>query len=221
MLIWWLIPVALTLASSYLAFGYTVALSIYTGYNTISNAYSLYQSYTANNAYTYHKLESLSAYRDNYEWLYNKTGIEFLRTKAIKQTLKVNSIKYNADKESLKSQLIQLEREFGAKLYKIYDPFIIPKCKLAYELLSKVTLEKSSVGEAQDLQEPQNLFNKHLVSISITDTVVHNDYELCRCRLDTSNTEGLELNNTSLKSYYCANTETRSIHHGDASEILE
>jgi hypothetical protein len=80
------LPAVLAAASPYLAFAYSAALGLYTGYSVVTNAYSLYQSW--NNA-TY-QLESLTAYRDNAQWLHEFTGVEWFKTKAQEYDAAIN-----------------------------------------------------------------------------------------------------------------------------------
>jgi hypothetical protein len=83
------LPAVLAAASPYAAFAYSVTLGVYTGYQVVSHAYELYQSW---NDATY-QLESLKAYRDNAQWLHDFTGAEFLKAKVQEYDAQINAMK--------------------------------------------------------------------------------------------------------------------------------
>jgi hypothetical protein len=80
------LPAVLAALSPCLGVAYSAALGVYTGYSVVTNAYELYQSW---NDATY-QLKSLTAYRDNANWLHEFTGVEWFKTKAQEYDAAIN-----------------------------------------------------------------------------------------------------------------------------------
>lgn len=178
----------------YLGFTYGAGMMVYTGYSSITNAYSLYQEYGSVEFY----LRSATTYKDLTQVLANSPLQKIYDFMVISKeySVKVNKINLNIEKTFIKTQL-EAKGEFGQKLYEyIYKPFLEEK----YDLLNRV------IHGSLTQEEAKNLKAKH-----IQITTLELNYEHC---LEIKSVEGnSNLEDLSEEHYYCYNEEQQVIEH--------
>lgn len=148
----------------YVGFAYGALITAYTGYNAISNVYTLYKEYGT----VEWQLKSAMAHKDLFEIL-AKSPMQQMHdfvTDSKQYELKINTINLEIEKTQIKQQL-EAKGEFGNKLYAyIYAPMLEEK----YSLLIKVTeaLKAKHIALTVDKQYYQHCIeNKSFNNIEI------------------------------------------------------
>jgi hypothetical protein len=181
-----LVPAAISfVAIPYVGFVYGAALTVYSGYGAIANAYSFYQEYYEENF----GLRSITAYKNFFETLsYSplQYTYDFLK-KAKEYEVKFNNINLEIQKTYIREQL-EGKGEFGQKLYEyIYSRVIEEKYDLENKILQGILTQ----------EEADSLTVKHIKLLN---------YYHCM--------EVIELKEKDLSDhYYCYNVERQILDH--------
>ena len=187
-----LIPTMIGYASvPYLGFIYGITMTAYTGYSAVTNAYSLYSEYNAEN----HGLKSAVAYKALFETLSNspiQKVYDFVYVSK-KYEVKINNMNLGTEQFQIKQQL-ETKGEFSQKLYKyIYTTMLEEK----YTLLNKVVQGSITQEEAEILKA------KH-IKITFENVVYDHCMEIKRVEEDV---------HIDTEHYYCYNTEQQILDH--------
>jgi len=168
-------------AIPYLSLGYGIGMAAYTGYSAITNAYSFYLERTSD---VESMLRSTMAYKDLtkilsesplqqiYDFASTARGYEF----------ELNSIALVAEKEALKSKLVEEKREFGQKLYDhIYEPLLEEKYNLLNQVLQgNIAQEEAKILKAKHIKiESDNPSYEHCMEIKDKDVDTNSEHYYC------------------------------------------
>ena len=164
-----------------LGLAYGIGMAVYTGYSAITNAYSFYLERTSD---VESMLRSSMAYKDLtkilsesplqqiYDFASTARGYEF----------ELNSIALVAEKEALKSKLVEEKREFGQKLYDhIYEPLLEEKYNLLNQALQgNITQEEAKILKAKHIKiESDNARYEHCMEIKDKDVDTNSEHYYC------------------------------------------
>ena len=164
-----------------LGLAYGIGMAVYTGYSAITNAYSFYLERTSD---VESMLRSTMAYKDLtkilsesplqqiYDFASTARGYEF----------ELNSIALVAEKEALKSKLVEEKREFGQKLYDhIYEPLLEEKYNLLNQVLQgNIAQEEAKILKAKHIKiESDNPSYEHCMEIKDKDVDTNSEHYYC------------------------------------------
>ncbi len=189
-------------AIPYIGFTYGTALSIYSGYSAVNNAYLFYQEYNA----IEWQLKSVIAYKDVSEFLTNSPLQQIYNFAASHKyyEIKINDINLEIEKAQARQQL-EIKGEFANKLY---DYIYIPLLEEKYLLLNKVTNGELTKEQTEALKV------KH-----VPVTIEEQSYEHC--------IGIVKLKEAKADHYYCYNEEQQILDHvligksGEYAEVIE
>ena len=176
----------------YLNLLYRASMTIYSGYNALSNLYDFYQNYNSQEF----EVKSLEAYKDLTMSLSNSfVGYCYDLKPAVKAyELRINDAKLTIEKEVLANKLSE-KGEFGQKLYEhIYSKMLEEK----YELLNQLIEETITTKEAEALKMKNIILS-----------IEGQEYDDCISINEKNNDISTEYG----EHYYCYNDDDQILDH--------